>query len=151
MAKVSWRNVGLVVAWLKHVFDGKAGSAHAAKDLFPAVQVFKRPFFTVWATDDRRERTFAEVGLLDEVAWACGLHIGLQARGRFVLADVETAGAQDLSDLLKDRRDFGDVASANWVDDDVELTRRKHGEVIHGGLDDLNAVLTLGRDLAVKF
>ena len=131
VAEVAGGFAGFGVQGFDHVFQHKAAAAEVAQDFFPAVQVFERSFLAVRAADDRWQGAGAIVGLRQLITPRGPLNLRLQARRALVLADVKAAAAGDAGDLPIDGGNLRHIAGADRMDDDVELSRGQHRQLVH--------------------
>lgn len=132
------------------IFDDEAVASEATDEVFEAVQELECAGLAMLESFDLRERFGGVVGNVGGVGAAGWLGGGLETGGLFMLADVESAGANDAGDVSIDGDAVGDVAGADGLGDEIEGSWGEWGEIIDGGFDGANVEVALGGDLTVE-
>src|SRR5687767_4795998 len=102
-----------VAVRLDQIFDDKSRATHSADDVSPGMEILNRVRLAMPARQDRRQWPDAISGFDDHIPARRGQRFGLQARGLFVLANVNAALTRDARDFAKDRENIRDVACAD--------------------------------------
>src|SRR5688572_10811907 len=114
------------------------------------MQILQRARLAVRAIDNFWERTLAVIGLDQFVSSRAWPDVCLQACGLLVLTDVAAAGRGHASNFVVDARYVGNIAGADWLDDEIELACGKHRQILHRCFDGADIESACGGDLAIE-